>query len=94
MSLDLLIPFGILIVLVVYLIYSRSRFENDIVSLYDKKFDEWKDATLITNNNEEKKVCKELVGLVFKEEYNITIELLDDSVSSPLQRGKFSIKDK
>ena len=93
MGLDLFIPFAILIVLVVYFIYSRSRFEKEIVDLYEKKFDEWKENSDLTVSNE-KKVCKELVGLVYKEEYNISIELLDDSVSSSLQRGKFSIKDK
>ena len=93
MELDLFIPFAILIVLVVYLIYSRSRFEKEIVTLYEKKFDEWKENSEVTTSNE-KKVCKELVGLVYKEEYNVSIELLDNSVNSALQRGKFSIKDK
>ena len=93
MSLDLLIPFGILLTLVVYLIYSRSRFEKEVVDLYEEKFDSWKENSE-TTTKEEKKACKELVGLVYKEEYNISIELLDDSVSERLQRGKFSIKDK
>ena len=90
---DLFIPFAILIVLVVYFIYSRSRFEKEIVELYEEKFDKWKENTDLAVAKE-KKVCKELVGLVYKEEYNITIELLNDSVSTSLQRGKFSIKDK
>ena len=94
MSLDLLIPFGILIILVVYLIYSRTKFEKDIVDIYEEKFEEWKNTTQTTNDNKEKKVCKELVGLVFKEEYHLTIELLDNSASSLLHRGKFTIKDK
>jgi len=92
-GLDLFIPFAILIVLVVYFIYSRSKFEKEIVDLYESKFNEWKKNTDLTVSNE-KKVCKELVGLVYKEEYNVTIELLDDKVLSALQRGKFSIKDK
>ena len=40
MGLDLLIPFGILLVLVIYLIYTRSKFEKDVVQLYEKKFEE------------------------------------------------------
>ncbi len=90
MGIDILIPFGILLVLVVYLIYTRSKFEKNIVDLYEKKFEQWKE-----NSNEvspKKKVCKELVGLIYKEEYNVSIELLDESVRSPLQRGKFKIK--
>lgn len=93
MELDLFIPFAILIVLVVYFIYSRSRFEKEIVELYEEKFDTWKENANLSASNE-KKVCKELVGLVYKEEYNVSIELLDNSVISSLQRGKFSIKDK
>ena len=93
MSLDLLIPFAILIALAVYLIYSRTKFEKDIVDLYEQKFEEWKESNQ-TLEKKEKKVCKELVGLVYKEEYNISIELLDNSVHERLKRGKFSLKDK
>ena len=92
MSLDLLIPFGILLILVVYLIYSRNKFEKDIVNLYEKKFDDWKENSDFSEK--EDKVCKELVGLIFKEGYNIEIELFDNSVKSRLERGKYSIKDK
>lgn len=93
MSLDLLIPFIILITLVIYFIYSRSRFEKDIVDLYEQKFDEWKENTQ-TSVASEKKACKELVGLVFKEEYKVSIEVFNESAKSSLERGKFSIKDK
>ena len=93
MSLDLLIPFGILIALAVFLIYSRTKFEKEIVSVYEQKFEEWK-LNNKSSEEKEKRVCKELVGLVYKEEYNISIELLDNSVSDRLKRGKFSLKDK
>jgi len=92
MTLDLLIPFGILFALVVYLIYTRNRFEKDIVDMYDKKFDQWKENS--QSNEEKKKVCKELVGIIYKEEYNVSIELLDESVRRNLQQGKYKIKDK
>ena len=93
MSLDLLIPFGILIALCIFLIYSRSKFEKNIVEIYEEKFEEWKENNK-SSEIKEKRVCKELVGLVYKEEYNISIELLDNSVKERLERGKFSIKDK
>ena len=54
MSLDLLIPFGILLIMVIYLIYSRNSFEKDITSLYEKKFEEWKKH----NTNEAEKKSK------------------------------------
>lgn len=93
MGLDLLIPFGILLALVVFLIYSRSKFEKNVVDIYEKKFEEWKKHT-DTSLDSKKEVCKELVGLVYKEGYNINIELLNDKVKSQIERGKFSIKDK
>jgi hypothetical protein len=91
---DMLIPFTILLILVVYLIYTRTKFEKNIVDLYEKKFDEWKEHS--THNEKNDKKCKQLVGLVFKEEYNITIEMIEDneSVKNSLQQGKYKIKDK
>lgn len=93
MSLDLLIPFGILLALVVFLIYTRSKFEKDVVNIYEEKFNQWKEnADLSSEQN--KKPCKELVGIIYKEEYNITVELLDESVRRNLQQGRYKIKDK
>ncbi len=94
MSFELLIPFLILLILVVFLIYTRTKFEKNIVDLYEKKFDEWKEHSKYNEKNDKK--CKQLVGLVFKEEYNITIEMIEDnkSVKNSLQQGKYKIKDK
>ena len=94
MGLDLLIPFGILLILVVYLIFTRNNFEKDIVKLYEEKLEEWKKYS---TNEKENTSHKELVGLVFKTDYKVNIELLDESVESVLSRGKFEItnlKDK
>ncbi|MDD3008688.1 MAG: hypothetical protein RBR70_00470 [Arcobacter sp.] len=90
MGLDLLIPFGILLILVIYLIYTRNNFEKNIVSLYEKKFDEWKKHSTI---EVEKTSHKELVGLVFKTDYKINIELLDENIESQLKRGKFEVSN-
>ena len=90
MGLDLLIPFGILIAIVIYLIYTRSSFEKDITKLYDEKFDEWKKHSTI---EKEKTSHKELVGLVYKTDYKINIELLDSNVESALKRGKFEVSN-
>lgn len=91
MSLDLLIPFIILIGLVLYLIYTRSKFEKNIQRLYDKKFEEWKKNSV---SNKNKKPCKNLIGLIFKEGYTITIDVLDEKERENLQQRRFKIKDK
>ena len=90
MALDLLIPFGILLILVIYLMYSRNNFEKDITKLYEEKFEEWKKHSTI---EEEKTSHKELVGLVFKTNYKINIELLDKNIESQLKRGKFEVSN-
>jgi hypothetical protein len=89
-SFDLLIPFGILLVMVIYLIYSRNNFEKDITKLYEEKFDEWKKHSTI---EKEKTSHKELVGLVYKTDYKINIELFDSNVESTLKRGKFEVSN-
>jgi hypothetical protein len=89
-SFDLLIPFGILLVMVIYLIYSRNNFEKDITKLYEEKFDEWKKHSTI---DKEKTSHKELVGLVYKTDYKINIELFDSNVESTLKRGKFEVSN-
>lgn len=91
MSLDLLIPFLILIILVIYLIFTRSKFEKEILNSYEHKFEQWKKHN---SSNEEKIEHKELVGLVFKTGYKVEIELFEKSVTRQLEKGKFSIKAK
>ena len=90
MSIDLLIPFGILLILVVYLIFTRNNFEKDITKLYEEKFEEWRKHSTI---EEENTSHKELVGLVCKTDYKINIELLDSNVESALRRGKFEVSN-
>lgn len=88
MSLDMLIPFSILLILVIYLIYTRSKFEKDIVQLYEKKFEEWKRTSTFKEEKKED-LPKVLVGLVYKQGYKLKIELLDESVKDNLEKGKF-----
>ena len=88
MTLDLLIPFGILFFLVVYLIYSRSKFEKNIVKLYEDKLEEWKKHS---KSDEKIETKKELVALVFKKDYKITIEYFDEEIEDNLRRAKFEI---
>ena len=90
MPYDLIVPFGILLALVIYLIFTRNSFEKNVVELYEKKFDEWKKHSTI---EEEKTSHKELVGLVYKTDYKINIELLDSNVESALRRGKFEVSN-
>ncbi|WP_066170363.1 hypothetical protein [Arcobacter porcinus] len=89
MGIDMLIPFGILIVITIYLIYSRTKFEKDIVNIYEEKFEEWKKHNLSKDNEIEK---KELVGLIFKEKYKLSCELFEEEIEDRLRSAKFEIK--
>lgn len=88
MSIDLLIPFGILLALVLYLIYNRNKFEKDIVKIYENKFEEWKIHSKTDEIIENK---KELVALVFKKDYKLSIEYFDENIEENLKRAKFEI---
>lgn len=91
MPIDLMIAFGILIALCVYLIYSRQRYEQKIVNVYEEKYEEWKKNAETTSTPKE---CKELVGLVFKEGSKVNLELFEDKYYDRIKRGKIDIKVK
>lgn len=88
MTLDLLIPFGILLLLVIYLIYTRTKFEKNIVKLYEDKLEEWKKHS---KNDEKIEHKKDLIALVFKKDYKISIEYFDEKIEDSLKRAKFEI---
>lgn len=90
MPLDLLIPFAILFILVVYLIYTRQKFEKNVVDIYEKKFEEWKDNS--DTSNKQSLETKELIGLVYKKGYKVHIEFLDEQYYDKINKEKIEIK--
>lgn len=88
MSVDLIILFVVLVGIVVYLIYSRSQYEKNVVAIYEQKFQEWKE-----HSGNQERSCKKLVGLVYDEDYKLSVEILDDECIQRLERGKFDIKE-
>lgn len=90
MELDLLLPMGILVAIVVYLIYSRSQFEKNMLELYEHKYEQWKKHHPTSNKEEE---TKTFVGLIFKENGKLFIELHEKSQKRHLEQGKFDIKE-
>lgn len=88
MSLDLIILFSIMVAIVAYLMYSRASYEKNVVSIYEQKFQEWKE-----HGNKEEKSCKQLVGLVYEKDYKLTIEVLDNNCIQRLEAKKFEIKE-
>jgi uncharacterized membrane protein YraQ (UPF0718 family) len=89
-GIDIIIAFAILVGLIVYFIYSRTKFEKNIVNLYEQKFEEWK---IHNPSSTSKPSCKELVGLVFKQNGKLSVELFKSEVKQTLKQGKFEIKE-
>lgn len=89
MSLDLLIPFGILLALVVYLIYSRTIYEKEVVSVYEDKFEQWKEHTDL---RKPEVPAKELIGLLYRTKHKYEIEVLKDENIDRVNIAKISIK--
>ncbi|MCD4759102.1 MAG: hypothetical protein K8R39_12590 [Arcobacteraceae bacterium] len=88
---SMMIPFIMLLIVTIALVLERKHHEDKIVNIYEDKFEQWKEhATL----DEYKPKPKELVGLVFLENEQLNIELLDDKVLDRLERKKYSIKQK
>lgn len=87
MQIDMLIPLVILGAIIVYLLYSRGRYEKEVVDIYEEKFEQWK-------QHSDKSVTsqKRLVALVFDKDYELSIETLDDNCVDRLSRGKFHIR--
>lgn len=88
---SMMIPFIMLLIVTIALVLERKHHEDKIVNIYEDKFEQWKEHSTL---DEYKPKPKELVGLVFLENEQLNIELLDDKVLDRLERKKYSIKQK
>ena len=88
---DMMIPFIMLLIITIALMLERKYYEETIRKEYDKNFENWKKhASCDTVKTKQK--CKRLVGLVFEEDYKLTIEVLDQDIVSKLEKNKYNIK--
>ena len=87
---DMMIPFIMLLMVTIALVLERKFQEEKIHEIYEDKFKNWKEHS----TKGEQKQCKELVGLVYLEDYTLEIELLDDKALDQLTRKKYTIKSK
>lgn len=87
---DMTIPFIMLLIVTIALVLERQHQEDKIVEIYEDKFEKWKEHD--TSHPSEKKQPKELVGLVFLEDSQLNIEVLDTKVLDKLERKSYTIK--
>lgn len=88
----MMIPFIMLLIITIALILERKHQEDKIVDIYEKKLQEWKEHS--THNENKPKKCKELVGLVFKEDTNLIIETFDNQTTDKIERKKYTIESR
>lgn len=89
MSVDMIIAFAILIAIIIYQFYSRSKFEKAILENYDKQFEEWKKFSSV--NQTPKEECKKFCGLIFKQGHKVSMEIYDNECIDSIKHGKFEL---
>ena len=87
---DLTIPFIILLLVVIFLLINRSRFESDVKKQFEEDLEKYK---LLEKKEVIKPKSKELKGLVFGVDGKVSIEVFDETTKSKIERSKFEIKD-
>ena len=90
MSFDMIIAFIILIAVIIYQFYSRSKFEKAILKEYDEKFEEWKEFS-DSNPKKNEVECKKFCGVIFKTGHKVTMEIADNSCIENIKREKFEL---
>ena len=86
---NMMIPFIMLLIMTIALILERRFQEEKIAEIYEKKFENWKEHNPTTQN---KKKCKELVGLVFLENDKLNIKVLDKKIIDTLEKKEYTFK--
>ena len=86
----MMIPFIMLLIVTVALLLERRHHEAKIVDIYEQKFEQWKEHD--SDVNKERKSCKQLAGLVFLEDEQLTIEVMNEKAIDKLSRKKYTIK--
>jgi len=90
--LDIAFPMGILLCFVVYFMYSRASYEKNTLKDYEKKFEQWKKNN--PSSEEENTRKKEFLGVVYKKNNKIFIELEDKEYLLAIEAKKFILRSK
>lgn len=88
----MMIPFILLLIVTIGLLLERKYHEDKIVDIYEEKFKQWKEHS--SDEPKEKEAPKELKGLIFKQGYNVQLELFDETIKDPIERKKYTIVTK
>jgi hypothetical protein len=88
----MMIPFIMLLIITIGLLLERKHHEDKIIDIYEEKFKEWKEHASLSK--EDTPPPKELKGLIFKQGYEVSFELFDESTLDAIERKKYTIVPK
>lgn len=88
---SMIVPFLLLLILCVYLIYTRSAHEQEVYESYDRKFEEWKKNS---QNNIVSAKQPKFVGIIFEDEEKVVFEVFDKSSKEKIENQNFEIRMK
>lgn len=76
----ILVPFVTLVLLSIYLLYQRNKFEQETYEMFENKLEDWKQTTLKEEATklqpiDEKKPC----GIVYKQNDQLVVEFFENS---------------
>lgn len=79
----LIVPFFVVVMLCIYLIYTRNRFENEVYCVYDAKFEEWKQSS--NNITKETTPVEKVCGIIYEHEDVYILEFFDEIPTKQFQ---------
>jgi hypothetical protein len=85
------IPFVMLLIITIALVLERKFQEDKINEIYEEKFNNWKKHTKLSKDVISH---KELVGLVYLQDYKLSIDILSEKAIDPLERKSYTINKK
>ena len=88
---SMIVPFLLLLILCVYLIYTRNAHEQELYESYDQKFEEWKknsQSSVVTTKQ------PRFVGVIFEDDQKVVFEIFEKNAKEKIENQNFEIRMK
>ena len=79
--------------MIIYLIYSRTKFEEDILITYEKKYEDWKKNSSNIKKEDIIEDNQKIVGFIIRSRYKLRLKVFDKSSYNMIQRDKYDLED-
>ena len=88
----LVVPFVALLLLCVYLIYSRNKFEDNVLEIYEEKLENWKNCDL--EKSVPQQHTQKIVAIVWQHGDDFVAEFFDENAKEIAKNKNIAIKGK